>query len=113
MTLVNASVVSRTAAGATPIPITPTASDTIGAAFAGPNGWTMRLITTGTTTTYTPTDPNITTLGSPGTPAGVVMPATGVREIVIPLSAINLNTQLATLNFTGALTGVTYELYRA
>lgn len=113
MTLVNASVVSRSTAGATPIPITPTASDTVGAAFAGPNGWTMRLITTGTTTTYTPTDPNVTALGSPGTPAGVVMPSSGSREILIPLSAINQSTQLATLNFSGALTGVTYELYRA
>lgn len=113
MTLVNASVVSRSQAGATPIPITPTATDTVGAAFAGPNGWTMRINTTGTATTYTPTDPGTTALGSPGTAAGVVCPATGNREVVVPISAINQGSQLATLNFSGALTGVTYELYRA
>lgn len=105
---------SRSQAGTTPVPITPTASDTIAAGQFGPAGVSMRLITTGTTTTLTVADPTTTGLGNPGTVTGVVMPATGVREIFIPLAAINqaASPPSASLAFTGALTGVTYELYR-
>lgn len=106
-------VLSRPLAGVAPVPITPTASDTIPAALFGPAGLTMRLITTGTTTTLTLTDPNRTPLGNLGTPGTVVAPATGVREISIPTAAIDPATQVATLGFSGALTGVTYELYKA
>lgn len=113
MALVSASVVSRSVTGATPVPITPTASDTIGAASAGPNGWTMRVITTGTSTNVVVVDPGKTPLGHTGTGDTIAAPATGSREAPIPLGAIDPATQLVTVTFSGALTGVTYELYRA
>lgn len=106
-------VISRTTAGVTPVPITPAASDTVPAALFGPTGLTMRLITTGTSTTLTVGDPTKTALGNPGTPTGVVAAATGVQEIFIPTAAIDPVTQVATLNFSGARTGVSYELSRA
>lgn len=105
-------VLSRSPAGVAPVPITPAASDTIPAALFGPGGLTMRLITTGTTTTLTVSDPGRTALGNAGTPTGVVAPATGSREIFISRDAIDQATQVATLGFSGAMTGVTYELWR-
>lgn len=106
-------VLSRSLAGVAPVPITPSASDTIPAALFGPTGLTLRLITTGTTTTLTLTDPGKTGLGNLGTSGAVVAPATGVREISIPTAAIDPVSQVATLGFSGALTGVSYELWRA
>jgi hypothetical protein len=41
------------------------------------------------------------------------MPATGTRQWLIPLAAVNPATGVATVTFSGALTGVTYELWRA
>lgn len=99
--------------GTTPSAITPSASDTIAEASFGVNGVYMRVITTGTATTATVADPGVTASGNPGTVTGVTNPATGVRMILIPRSAINPATGLATVTFSGALTGVTYELYRA
>lgn len=99
--------------GTTPAAITPTASDTIAEASFGVNGVYMRVITTGTTTNVAVQDPGATPSGNPGTVTAVAAPATGVRMILIPRSAINPATGLATVTFSGALTGVTYELYRA
>lgn len=96
----------------TPVPLTPQPVDTIARSQFGPNGVRLRIITTGTATTLTVTDPNPTALGNTGTPASLVCPATGQRETLVPLSALNSSDQ-ATLNFSGALTGVTYEAYRA
>lgn len=103
---------SIVAAGTTPTPITPAATDTIADGQFGPNGCLMRLITTGTTTTAAVQDPGATAQGNPGTVTGVVAPATGARMIFIPRAAINPTTGVATVTFSGALTGVTYELYR-
>lgn len=99
--------------GTTPAALTPTASDTIQDSSFGPNGVYMRVITTGTTTNVGIQDPGTTPQSNPGTVTPVAMPATGVRMILIPRTAINPATSLATVTFSGALTGVTYELYRA
>jgi hypothetical protein len=99
-------------AGVTPSALTPAASDTIAEASFGPNGLNARVITTGTATDFAVTDPNTTPLGYTGTATVVSCPATGVRVISIPRGAINQATGLATVTFSGARTGVTYELYR-
>lgn len=96
----------------TPVPITPAASDTIARSQFGPNGIQGRVITTGTPTTLTITDPTTTDLGNAGTLPSQTAPATGSRMFYVPLAAINPSTDQATLNWSGALTGVTYELYR-
>lgn len=103
---------SIVAAGTTPTPITPTASDTIAAGQFGPNGCVARVITTGTATNVSVLDPNSTVQGNPGTVNPVAAPATGVRMVFIPVSSISPANQFATVTFSGALTGVTYELYR-
>ncbi|MEU4367553.1 hypothetical protein [Micromonospora chersina] len=99
--------------GTTPAPITPTASDTIAESSFGANGVFMRVITTGTATNVAVQDPGLTPSANPGTVTAVAAPATGVRMILIPRTAINPATGVATVTFSGALTGVTYELYRA
>lgn len=96
----------------TPSPLTPAAADTIARSQFGPNGVQVRIITTGTATTLTVSDPTTTGLGNVGTLASQTAPATGARMAFIPLAAINPSTDVATLNWSGALTGVTYEAYR-
>lgn len=97
--------------GTTPAPITPTASDTIAPGQFGANGCIMRVITTGTATNVAVLDPGVTASGNPGTVTAVAAPGTGVRMIAIPVTAMHPTTG-ATVTFSGALTGVTYELYR-
>jgi hypothetical protein len=111
MALVTAQTIT---AGAlvTPSAITPTASDTIAASSFGPNGCILRVITTGTATNVSVLDPGFSPMGNAGTAFSLAAPATGSRMLLIPRSAINPSTQLATVTFSGALTGVTYELYR-
>lgn len=99
-------------AGTTPSALTPAASDTIAAGSFGPRGVIARIITTGTATNVTVVDPGATDLGNAGTSAVLAAPATGVRMLLVPRAAINPSTGVATLQFSGALTGVTYELYR-
>ena len=101
---------SLSTAAAAPVALTPSASETIAQSSAGSQGVYIRVITTGTTTTVTVQDPNLTVQGSVAAPAGQAMPATGVRQFLIPLAAFNGGT--ATVLFSGALTGVTYELTR-
>lgn len=96
----------------TPVPITPSASDTIAETSFGPNGCLMRVITTGTATNVSVLDPGFSPMGNAGTAASLAAPATGSRMLPIPRSAISAATGLATVTFSGALTGVTYELYR-
>jgi hypothetical protein len=98
--------------GTTPVPITPTASDTIASASFGAQGVAMRVITTGTSTNVAVLDPGFTPTGNPGTVSAVPAPATGSRMVLVPVSAINTSTGVATVTFSGALTGVTYELWR-
>jgi hypothetical protein len=99
-------------AGTTPTPITPTASDTIAATQFGPNGCAMRINTTGTATNVAILDPGTTGLSNPGTVTPLAAPATGNRMMLIPLGAVSPATGIATITFSGALTGVTTELYR-
>lgn len=99
--------------GTTPAPLTPAASDTIAAGSFGPAGLNARVITTGTATDVAVLDPNLTAQGNAGTVVPVSAPATGIRMVFIPVSAINPATGVATVTFSGARTGVTYELYRA
>ena len=101
-----------TTAGITPTPITPTASDTIAESSFGPSGVHMRVITAGTSTNVAVLDPGVTAQGNPGTVTPLAAPATGVRKLLIPRSAINPATGVATVTFSGALTNVTYELDR-
>lgn len=106
------SVQSIVTTGTTPAALTPSASDTIASSSFGDQGVAMRVITTGTSSNVTVLDPGFSPLFNAGTPVAVAAPSTGVRMILIPRAAINPSTGLATVTFSGALTGVTYELYR-
>ncbi len=108
MTLQVSQALSRTAT--TPVPLTPAASDTIAESSFGPTGLLARVITTGTATDVTVVDPGKTPVGNSGTAVAQSMPATGSREIFIPKAAVDPTTGLATITFSGARTGVTYEL---
>ena len=98
--------------GTTPTPITPTASDTFPVSAMGPAGMYLRVITTGTATNVAILDPGSTGISNPGTVTPVACPATGVRMILVPRGAMN-SAGVATVTFSGALTGVTYEIYSA
>jgi hypothetical protein len=98
--------------GTTPSAITPTASDTFPISVFGPNGMFLRVITTGTATNVAVQDPGFTGISNPGTVTAVACPATGVRMILVPRGAGN-SSGVATVTFSGALTGVTYEIYTA
>lgn len=97
--------------GTTPVPITPTASDTIPGGTAGPNGWFMRVITTGTASNISVLDPGTTSIGNPGTVTALPAPATGSRMLLIPRAAVN-SSGVATVT-SSSQTGLTYELYTA
>lgn len=97
--------------GTTPSSITASASDTIAVGQMGPVGCALRVATTGTATNVSVLDPGRTGLGNPGTVTAVAAPATGVRTILVPASAVDPVTGYATVTFS-AVTGVTYELYR-
>lgn len=102
-----------TTVAAAPVPITPAASDTIAESSFGPAGVNIRVITTGTATDVAVLDPGATPgFGNPGTVTAQTMPATGSRQWFIPRAAINGTTSVATVTFSGARTGVTYELTR-
>lgn len=96
--------------GTTPAPLTPAASDTFSAACFGRQGMVMRVITTGTATDVAVLDPGRTPIGNAGTVAPVSCPSTGVRKILVPTSAVDPATGVATVTFSGARTGVTYEI---
>lgn len=100
---------SLTTTAAAVVPITPSASETIPSGSFGVVGVLIRVITTGTATTVTTLDPGFSAISNPGTPTGQVMPSTGSRQWLIPRGAIN-SSGVATVTFSGALTGVTYEL---
>lgn len=102
---------SATTTGTTPTPITPTASDAIPAGQFGPNGVELRVITTGTASNITVVDPGRTPSGNPGTATALAAPATGVRRLLIPRSAIDPATGVATVT-SSSQTGLTYELFR-
>jgi hypothetical protein len=113
MTLNAAQTVVTT--GTTPAPFTPTASDTISVNDIVPSGGcVLRVVTTGTATNVAVLDPNLTVSGNPGTVTPVACPATGVRYVFVPPSAVNNSASpaVATVTFSGALTGVTYDLIK-
>jgi hypothetical protein len=104
---------SVVATGTTPAPFTPTASDTISAADIIPSGGcVLRVVTTGTATNVQIVDPGVTPLGNAYNPVPVACPATGVRYILVAPAAVNPATGVATVTFSGALTGVTYDLLK-
>lgn len=99
--------------GTTPAPYTPTASDTISANDIIPGGGcVLRVVTTGTATNVAVLDPGTTVQGNPGTVTAVACPSSGVRYILVPVSAVNTSTLVATVTFSGALTGVTYDIVK-
>lgn len=95
----------------TPTSITPAASDTIAEAQFGANGCILRVITTGTASNISITDPGVTPMSNAGTSASLAAPSTGSRMLVIPRSAISNTSQVATVT-SSSQTGLTYELYR-
>lgn len=96
----------------TPDTFTPTASDTFGAGCFGQQGMRLDIITTGTATNVSVADPGFTPSSNAGTAPSLAAPATGRRFVLVPLSAINPATGVATVTFSGALTGVTAEKSR-
>lgn len=105
------SVLFVSAAGTTPVPVVPTASDTIAGGDVGSRGLALRVITTTTATNITVLDPGATPLGNPGTPTPVALGTSAVRMIHVRPTAVNQATGLVTVT-SSAQTGVTYELYR-
>jgi hypothetical protein len=100
--------------GTTPAPFTPTSSDTISANDIVPtNGCVMRVVTTGTASNVAVLDPNLTTQGNAGTVVPVACPATGVRYVYVPPSAVNNSATpaVATVTFS-SIVGVTYDLIK-
>lgn len=102
----------NSAALVTPAALTPSASETIASSSFGDQGVMLRVITTGTLTNVSVQDPGTTPSGNAPTQPSLATPTTGARVLLIPRSSINPATGLATVLFSGALTGVTYELYR-
>lgn len=100
--------------GTTPAPYTPTASDTIAASDIIPGGGAVLRVVTGgvNVASVSVLDPNPTASGNPGTVTAVNVPISSVRYIFIPVSAVNNNTGVATVNFGGTLTGTTYDLIK-
>jgi hypothetical protein len=109
MTLLSPQSVVST--GTTPVPITPTASDTIPGGTAGPNGWFLRVITTGTASNISVLDPGTTGMSNPGTVTPLAAPATGSRMVLVPRGAVN-SSGVVTVT-SSSQTGLTYELYTA
>lgn len=98
----------------TPNALTPAATDTFAESSFGPNGLWLLVITTGTSTNVTVLDPGVTPgLGYAGTVPSLTGTATGHRAVFVPRSAVNPSTGVASVTFSGALTGVTYYAFKA
>lgn len=95
----------------TPVPITPQTTETFAESCFGQQGLRLRIISTGTAPTVTVADPGYTPSSNPGTASGLSQPATGNRELLVPRSAINPATGVATVTFS-TVTGVTYEAWK-
>lgn len=102
-----------TAAGTAVTATTPTASDTISSALLGTDGLVLRVQTTGTSTNLTISDAGSTPAGNTTTASAITMSATQIKMIYISPKRVDLSTGLVTITASGALTGVTYELYPA
>jgi hypothetical protein len=97
----------------TPTALTPAATDTFAESSFGPTGLILAVVTTGTLTNLTVLDPGLTPLGDAATVPSLAGTATGTRYLFVPRAAINPATNLASITFSGALTGVTYSAFRA
>jgi hypothetical protein len=96
----------------TPTALTPAATDTISADSFGPSGLILFVVTTGTQTDVTVLDPTVTDMSYAGTVPTLTGTATGHRAIFVSRTAISPATNVATVTFSGARTGVTYYLFR-
>lgn len=97
----------------TPNALTPAATDTFADSSFGPNGLVLLVLTTGTLTNVTVLDPGLTPgLGYAGTVPSLAGTATGHRAVFVPRSAVNQATGVASVTFSGALTGVTYYAFK-
>jgi hypothetical protein len=104
--------VSITLAGVTPTAVVANATDTIAAGQFGANGVILRVTNAGgSPDNITVVDPNRTLLGYPGEEVVIAVPAAGVRQILIPITAIDQATGLATINHSFT-TSVSQEVAR-
>lgn len=103
--------VGLTAAGNLSTPAAVASSDTIAAADVGSRGALLRVITAGTATNVTVSDPGATPAGNAGTPVAVAVGTTATKMVYIPPSAVNASTGVATVAYS-ATSSVTCELYR-
>ncbi len=101
--------------GTTVTGTTPSATDTIALSVLGEAGCNLRVQTTGTLTNLTISDAGSTPAGNALSPAttAVTLSATQIKTIYISPKRADLATGLVTITASGALTGVTYELYSA
>lgn len=111
MTLQSTAQVVVAGAFTTPAPITPQTSETFTESCFGPQGLRLRIITTGTLSNVAVVDPGVTPSSNPGTFTPLATPATGTRELLVPRSAINPASGVATVTFS-SITGLQYEAYR-
>src|SRR5690349_198694 len=87
--------------GTTSSPFTATTSDTVSQNDIVPGGGAViRVITSGTAVNVSILDPNVTAQGNPGTVTAVGTAATGSKYILIPPSAVNPSTGVATITFS-------------
>jgi hypothetical protein len=93
--------------------LTPTASDTIAASLLGDQGCVLRIQTTGTSSNITISDAGSTPAGNTTTATAITQTATQIRSVFISPKRADLVTQVVTITASGALTGMTYELYPA
>lgn len=101
-----------TRSGATVVPITPTASDTILTSLMGDAGVILRIQTTGTASNVTISDSGFTPAGNPATTTAIAMPATGLRAVYISPRQADLVTGNVTITSSSQV-GMSYEIYPA
>lgn len=102
-----------TLAGVTPSAVAVASSDTVAESQFGSTGLIARVINAGgSPDTVTIVDPTKTPMSSSPTNPTVSVPATtGVRMILIPKTAVDPTSGVATINHSST-TSVTIELYR-
>jgi hypothetical protein len=92
--------------------LTPTASDTISTGVLGDQGCNLRIQTTGTSSNITISDAGSTPAGNATTATAITQTATQIRMVYISPKRADA-TGVVTITASGALTGMTYELYPA
>lgn len=94
-------------------PLTPTATDTISLAVLGDAGCNLRIQSTGTGSTITISDAGFSPAGNAPPVTSITQSATQIRTVYVSPKRADLSTGLVTITASGALTGITYELYPA